>query len=576
MKIINRVPPELLDAVNDFSKRLEWARRLPIYEIHKWWARRLSGIVRLFLLFTYMDYGTLNKIDDYSSFVEKLYFNPPKVQNKRLLDPFCGGGTIIIEASNLGYKAHGIEINKLAYLILKILKILPSLDLKYMKRKIIEVFDTVSNIWVTRCSKGHRAIIIHTFLAWKDETGNIQIRINKIKEGKEKIYYCEKCNTLFTSDLELENCKQCGNIFNKPYRKIKYSSLWPFAIEYFCPCCNERSFKLMDTFDYKSFQLQVLNNRLFPIPRLNETMRLIKAGFTDFGELLTPRQLFTFNKFLDSFQEEPYKSIAKLLVSDSLRCCSLLAYYSNRYTKVIPSFVIKSYWLPAQPVELNPLSFYLKHEQIFPLGRGNIISGLRKLERAQKFIQIERLKMDFKVYCGPAQEIIEKLKGKYDIVFTDPPYGNYQFYSDLSLLSLSVLRELDSQYVQSLLEKEITLRSSSDLDRYKNSFMRVFSALLRRLSNEGMILLTFHHHNLDLIFTILSIFKELGLNLYAIYPVMGESSGNLVKRKIYLDLLFVFGFKRERTYFTYTKHVFTKYDALLQDSIIKIIDFYES
>lgn len=575
MKVINRIPPELLDAVNDFSRRLEWARRLPIYEIHKWWARRLSGIIRLFLLFAYMDYRKLEKVDDYSSFVEKLYFNPPKIQNRKLLDPFCGGGTIIIEASNLGYEAHGIEINKLACLILKTLKILPSLDLRYMKRKIIEVYDAISSIWTTRCPRGHKSTIIHTFLAWKDNAGNIQIKINKIRERKEKTYYCERCNTLFTSDSELESCKYCGNIFSKPHGRIEYLSLWPFAIEYFCSYCNERGFKLMDSFDYESFQLQV-PNKLFPIPQLNETTRLIKSGFKDFGELLTPRQLFTFNKFLNSFQEEPYKTVAKLLVSDSLRCCSLLAYYSNRYAKVIPGFVIKSYWLPAQPVELNPLSFYLKDGHLFPLGRGNIISGLRKLERAQKFIQTERLKMDFKVYYGPAQEIIKKLKGKYDIVFTDPPYGDYQFYSDLSLLSLSVLRELNAQYIQSLLEKEITLRTSSDLDKYRNSLACVFSVLSRRLSNDGMILFTFHHHNLNLIFTILNIFKDLGLNLYAVYPVMGESSGNLVKRKIYLDLLFIFGFKKEQTYFTHTKHIFTKYDALLQDSVRKIIDFYES
>ena len=48
MKVIERIPQELLDATNEFAKNLEWSRRLPIYEIHKWWARRYSGIVRLF------------------------------------------------------------------------------------------------------------------------------------------------------------------------------------------------------------------------------------------------------------------------------------------------------------------------------------------------------------------------------------------------------------------------------------------------------------------------------------------------------------------------------------------------
>jgi len=575
MKIIDQVPSELLNAVNEFSRKLEWARRLPIYEIHKWWARRYSGIIRIFLAFTELDYKCLDKVDDFSSFVEKIYFYPPKVQRKKLLDPFCGGGTIIIEASNLGYEAHGIEINKLAYLMLKTLKFLPSTDIDFIERKISKIADSVSQIWTTKCLRGHSATIIHTFLAWKNKDGLPQIKFNKIKDGDEKLYYCERCNKLFRSNKDLKSCEKCGNSFQKNLQKIEYSDLWPFAIEYFCPYCNERNFKLATPYDRRRFYLQI-EKKLFPIPWLNETARLLKAGFNDFAELLTPRQLFTFTKILNSFRSEPYRTIIKLLVSDSLRCCSLLAYYSSRYMKVIPGFVIKSYWLPPQPVELNPLSFYIsKNGRICPLGRGNIISGLRKIKKAKEFIQRKQLKMNFKLYYGPAQDILKKLKGKYDIIFTDPPYGDYQFYSDLSLFSLSVIHEINSQSLKTLLEKEIILRNRNYLNRYRKGLKQVFSLALQRLSNKGRILLTFHHTNFNLIFNIIDIFKNLNLNLHAIYPVIGESSGKLTKRKIYLDLLFVFGQERKSPYFAYTKCNFTKYDAQLQNLAKKLIDFYE-
>jgi len=575
MKIVDQIPSDLLDAVNEFSRRLEWARRLPIYEIHKWWARRYSGIIRLFLIFSELDNSILDNIEDPYTFVKEIYFNPPKVRGKKLLDPFCGGGTIVVEASNLGYEAHGIEINRLAYLMLRTVKSLPKLNFEYMRDKIIQISASLSEIWATKCARGHKATIIHTFLAWKNQAGVLQVKFNKLKDGNEKIYFCEKCTQLYKSKFNLKKCKFCDAPFEKKYQKIEYANIWPFAIEYFCPECENRDFKLMTQEDRKKFNLR-MSTDLVPIPSLTETNRLLKAGFNDFGELLTPRQLFTFKKFLNSFRKEPYQTAAKLLVSDSLRCCSLLAYYSNRYKKVIPGFVIKSYWLPAQPVELNPLSFQLsKNGTILPLGRGNIISSFRKFEKARKFIGNEQMDLKFKLYYGPAQDVIPKLKDTYDIIFTDPPYGDYQFYSDLSLFGLSVIREIKPNFLRVLSEKEITIRCKKDVDKYKKGLKRVFSLALKKLSKTGRIFLTFHHPDINLLFDVLRVFKDLKLNLHAIYPVIGESSGKLARRKLYLDLIFIFGWKKKRPYFTYTNCFITNHDKQLQESIEKLINFYE-
>jgi len=541
LKILDQMPSEILDAVNEFSRKLEWARRLPVYEFHKWWARRYSGIIRLFLSFAELDLEILDKVKNPYNFVKDLYFNPPRIKGKKLLDPFCGGGTIIAEASNLGYEASGIEINRLAYLMLNTLKCICELDVNYLEKEIIKIFNLTSKIWTTKCSSGHEATIIHTFLSWKNQDGVLQIKSNRIKDGNDKIYFCEKCNRLYTSKQVLSECKYCGNLFDKKYQKIEYADLHPFAIEYFCSRCNNREFKLPNEEDYEKFHIEI-SRKFFEIPSLTETKRLLKAGFNDFGELITPRQAFTFEKMLESFKEEPYRSIVKLLISDSLRCCSLLAYYSNKYKKAIPGFVIKSYWLPMQPVELNPLSFYYSRSgEILPLGRGNIISSLRKIKRAKKFVEENHFNLSYNVYYGPAQEVIPKIKDTFDIIFTDPPYGDYQFYSDLSLFSLSIIGEISSSSLQKLVDNEIILRNKSELEQYRNRLKYVFSLALEKLSKNGKIFLTFHHSDKRMLFEVLSIFKSLKLNLYAIYPVIGESSGKLTKRKIYLDLFFIFG-----------------------------------
>jgi len=575
MKIIDEIPPELLDAVNKFSKELEWSRRLPIYEVHKWWARRYSGIIRLFLAFTELDKNILGKVDDFYAFVKKVYFYPPRVNNKKLLDPFCGGGTIIIEGKRLGYDTYGIEINKLPYLILNSLKLLPHLNLEFLKKKIINIADCLTYIWETTCVEGHPALIIHTFLAWKDREGNLQIKLNKLRDGKEKTYFCEKCKKIFVSTREMKKCQVCGNQFDKNLKRIEHKRLVPYAIEYYCPICGQRAFKIVSPEDEKKFNIE-FRWKLFDIPLLNETRRLLNTGFKHFGELLTPRQQLTFYKFLSSFKNEPYRTIAKLLVSDSLRSCSLLAYYSAKYRKTIPGFVIKSYWLPFQPVELNPLSYrFSKNGEMLPLGRGNIISGFRKIKRAKKFIINQQLPLDFKVFHGPAQDIIPKLNYTFDVIFTDPPYGDYQFYSDLSLFSLSVLNEIDHGSLRELLEKEIVIRKKEDLIKYKKKLFIVFNSALSKLSKKGRLIMTFHHPDINILREVLDVFKILSINLHAVYPVIGESSGRLVKRRLYLDLIFVFGRERRTPYCTLTNYCFTKWDKQLQRYIDSLIQFYE-
>jgi adenine-specific DNA methylase len=574
MKIIDRIPRELLDAVNEFSKELEWARRIPVYEVHKWWARRYSGIVRLFLAFTELDLRLLEKVTDFSSFVRNLYLNPPKVKNKKLLDPFAGGGTILVESSILGYESFGIEINKLPCLVLDSLKILSNVDLEIFEHNIKSISNYLLNMWSTKCTNGHNALIIHTFLAWKNRRKELQIKFNKIKDGKVKFYFCERCGKIYTSKAELSRCMFCGNEFNKSYIKVEYFKLSPYALEYYCPTCRERSIKKITLKDLNNFRQKISYNSL-EIPKLNETARLLNAGFRDFGQLLTPRQLLTFKIFLSHFQTEPYKTLAKVLVSDALRSCSILAYFSNMYTKVIPAFAIKSYWLPPQPVELNPLAYRCLSGKFLPLGRGNVISAFRKLKRARDFIVQQKIEFRYKILHGPAQDILPQIKETFNVIFTDPPYGNYQFYSDLSLLNLSIIGEINEQSLAELLLKEIILRHKKDLIKYKNGLYEIFHQAVNRLSDNGKLLVTFHHPDENLLYAFLDVFKNLPVRLHAVYPVIGESSGNLIKRKIYLDLIFVFGKQKRDVYHTLTMYKLTKYDENLQNSIGKLIEFYE-
>lgn len=576
MKLIECIPKELLDATNDFARKLEWARRVPPYEIHKWWARRYSGIIRLFLIYSYSEYNIIKNVDNYHKFVNDLYWNPPRVKNKILLDPFCGGGTILLEGSTLGFRSYGIEINKLQFNILNMYKSLTKLDIADLYNRIILVANQINNkLWHTYCEKWHDALVIHTYIAWKNKSDKFQLKFNEIKRYKTfSYYYCEMCNNIYKSNSNATKCIYCDNEFNKIYNNdFEFGKLQPYALEYYCFTCKTRKIKMPDHKDLKLFNITLDRNERRPIPLLNETRRLINKGFSDFNDLLTNRQIITFDNFLMSFKNTPYEGISKLMVSDALRSCSLLAYYSPKYRKVIPAFIIKSYWMPLQPVELNPLSF-INDNSLRPLGRGNIISSFNKLIRAIDYMNYNH-NYDYKAYLGDAEDILKKINKKIDIVFTDPPYVDYQFYSDLSLFSLSILNDITSKELNNLLDKELVVRKKSDMNKYKNKLSNIFNLLKRCLKGDGKILITFHHSDKKVIKEIIDIFRFNNLNLDALYPVIGESSGKLSKRKLYIDLLFVLSKKRKQTYYTSTDIWITEEDKKLIDSIGELVLYYD-
>ena len=92
----------------------------PIYQMHKWFARRASCVFRAILL------GALKPAWDADGepvdLMEEFYRNhsdDPDTAGKVVLDPFMGGGTTVVEALRLGCRVIGIDLNPVAWFIVK-------------------------------------------------------------------------------------------------------------------------------------------------------------------------------------------------------------------------------------------------------------------------------------------------------------------------------------------------------------------------------------------------------------------------------------------------------------------------
>lgn len=86
----------------------------PIYQMHKWFARRASCVFRAILLAALKPAGT-----DIMEEFYKDHTYDPDTHGKLILDPFMGGGTTVVEALRLGCKVIGIDLNPVAWFIVK-------------------------------------------------------------------------------------------------------------------------------------------------------------------------------------------------------------------------------------------------------------------------------------------------------------------------------------------------------------------------------------------------------------------------------------------------------------------------
>jgi len=237
----------------------------PIYTMHKWFARRSSSVFRAILLAAMKPAGT-----DIMEEFYKDHTNDPDTNGKVILDPFMGGGTTVVEALRLGCKVIGIDLNPVAWFIVKT-EVEP-VDIDELKKSFERLSnrivswsgkalkETLLDLYKTECpSCGNKdADIIYTF--WVKSapctTGTCEHQTPLFSDyiiayKKPSIRYyedseCPECNKKF--DWEIEPAALIGNkslMINATQFSAgigRASARWAFAPEKSktnCPWCSK-------------------------------------------------------------------------------------------------------------------------------------------------------------------------------------------------------------------------------------------------------------------------------------------------------------------------------------------------
>jgi putative DNA methylase len=231
----------------------------PIYQMHKWFARRASCVFRAILL------GTLKPAvqpdgtpTDLMAEFYKDHSDDPDTKDKVILDPFMGGGTTIVEALRLGCRVIGIDLNPVAWFVVKT-EIEP-VDLDALKSAFDRLAarsvawndgqplrETLLSLYKTDLADGTEADVIYTFWVKSaictDRNCRREVPLFKdyiIAQKAPKIRYhrdatCPACRKTFDWEVQVASLiAEPGLMVNAPRGSAgegRPTALWNYAPE---------------------------------------------------------------------------------------------------------------------------------------------------------------------------------------------------------------------------------------------------------------------------------------------------------------------------------------------------------
>ncbi len=273
-----------IERVNEIAEKEGRAKMYyrPIYTMHKWWARRLGCVFRAISLYTLLDDpekvsvyepghegGTLAAYGDdggesdldVASLLERVDMTDPeslwelypkdvRVEDKKILDPFMGGGTSLVEASRFGAEVVGNDLNPVAWFVTKKQLEAAQTDVEELEEAFEQVkedvADEITQYYKTPCPNGdHDADVMYNF--WVKELdcvscghtvplfGDYRVAKGRYENDEKYNVLCPGCGAVtLVDDWQSEStCNDCGHGFVPKEGNVSRS-------KYNCPDCGQK------------------------------------------------------------------------------------------------------------------------------------------------------------------------------------------------------------------------------------------------------------------------------------------------------------------------------------------------
>lgn len=491
MRYIERDLP--IEGLNAIAEK-EGNAKKPIYQIHKWWARRLGSIFRMLILAAFTEWDDSLSPEENQKLLWERFYSKNELKSKEgnppiILDPFMGGGTTVVEALRLGCKVIGIDLNPVAWFVTK--KEIDPIDFQALDAAFKHLETTVAprikHYYRTTCPTGHEADIMYIFwvkkapcLACGEEVRLFHSFRIATKNGRHTVF-CPQCyhisNDISSLDTDIV-CPECGyeyipsqghsgrgkytcptcgqkeNILKAIQRREGPPDAEMFALEYYCKVCG-RGYKRVTSADKALYEearaeFQRLKDNL-PFPRTKipkegrSDPRPINHGYKYFYQMFNDRQLLCLSLLLEEIikiRDENTKEYLLLALSNDVDWNNMFCRYAPTFKFITDLFARHAFWPTNQPTEANVWGTNVGQ---------NFTKHFKKVKKAKSWwvnpdgigdapsISVFESGFDFSSKNGnvalrsqTAEDLSFISDVSVDAVITDPPYCDNVMYSELA------------------------------------------------------------------------------------------------------------------------------------------------
>ena len=671
-----------IERVNEIAAKEGRAKMYyrPIYTMHKWWARRLGCVFRAICLYTLLDdpdavevyepgegatLGDFGDERDIATLLDsvdltdpeslwELYPKDVRVEDKKILDPFMGGGTSLVEASRFGVESVGYDLNPVAWFVTKKQLEAGQTDVEDLEAAFeqveADVADEITRYYRTPCPNAtthedepldaedplgldadfeyevpaehrddlqahdHYADVMYNF--WVKELDCVDCgatvplfkdyRVAKGRYENDDKYnvLCPACESVvLVDDWQSEStCSECrhewvpkegtasGSKYACPDCGAKYAitdaiqeqggfDLRLYAVEYYCPTCDERGeerstvkgYKSAEAFDKALYDVaeqewdhreelwEYVPDEKIPEGHMtSERNPVFDHGFNNWSDMFNKRQLLGLSKiqkFIDNIENKSHREYLLLTLSGIIRTNTIMVGYDHSRNGVVNLFKSNSYDPPHTPCEGNIWgaeygrgTFQSIWDMVTdgveyanaPTDR-HVVDG----ETVETDPFAKSIGEDATVHQGDMRTI--DAQNEYDAVITDPPYYDNIIYSEVADFfyvwqKILLEDEYDCfQYHKTPRAESIVTNpflGKTDED-FESELHEAFTVVHQALKEDGVLTFTYHHSDSESWGELLEALCDVGFEVTATYPVSADMNKFIGGEAVEFDIVIV-------------------------------------